>query len=122
MTRKPRKPPRIGATVAVAGLEAHPAGDRVVGGQTRGGVAGEVGKGKLAATISCGGILEMMEKTKNPHAVALGRAGGLARRAPHGLSVLSPEHRRAISAAGVAARRANAAKRAAENVSTPLKT
>ena len=63
-SRGPRKIPRIRARVAVAGLLASQAGDRLPGGRTRGVVAGGE-KEKLATTTSISGILEMMTEKLN---------------------------------------------------------
>jgi hypothetical protein len=50
-----------------------------------------------------------MAKRKNPHAVALGRKGGLAKTSkPKGLAALSKKRRIEIARAGVETRRANA--------------
>jgi len=57
-----------------------------------------------------------MASKKNPAAVALGRLGGKKggkARVKKGISVLSPEERRAISMKGVEARRVKAAKKKA---------
>lgn len=48
---------------------------------------------------------------KNPAAVALGRLGGAAK-VPKGTSMMSEDKRREVAMKGVAARRANAKKKA----------